>query len=87
MTDKEKEYLCGVKDKDTGNTGEEVWTPYLSDTPIKKVMISVDYHCCDIYTLLSRFYAKKIEPTCIFIIIGALPPLTTFKTVITKYTI
>ena len=87
MTKKEKEYLDNVKDKDTGKTGEEVWTPYLDHTPIEKVKIYVDYHCCDIYTLLSRFYAKKVEPTCIFIIIGVLPPLTTFKTTITKYTI
>jgi len=80
MTNKERNYIDSVKDKDTDQTGAEVWKPFLRDKQtIRNVKINVDYHCCDIYTLLARFYTKKIEPTCIFIIIGTLILLLLLK--------
>jgi hypothetical protein len=79
MTVIQKDILEDTRDTATGNSGEALWKKFLDTTSITKVNISVDYHCCDIFTLLARFYAKRIEPTCIFMVIGTLIILLLLK--------
>jgi len=72
MTDKDKEFLRSVKDKDTGDCGIALWDPFLKHQPVDSIEIKIDYHCCNIYTLLTRLDASGKGPTCIFMIIGTL---------------
>jgi hypothetical protein len=70
MSIEDKDYLGRVRDKDTQDSGEALWPPFLKQQPIDCIEIKVDYHCCNIYTLLTRLDATGKAATCIFMIIG-----------------
>ncbi len=68
--EKETKQLNCLYDDKTKQTGKDLWENFLRDKTFKNV--EIDYHCCNIFTLFSRFYDMKMEPTCIFMMIGTI---------------
>lgn len=71
LEEKAKKMLDDTKDLTSGKSGSDLWDFYLnSHTEVQNIKMDIEYHCCNMHTLFTRFYDMKKEPTCIFMIIG-----------------
>jgi hypothetical protein len=49
------------------HSNQELWDEYVPTDPPK---ITIDFNLCDMNLLMQKLYSKRIEPTCLFMVIG-----------------